>query len=163
MFFTIFAHSMLEYPLWYLYFLIPFVMFLATSGKTYKISSNIIIAITGIPLILLVYLLIQSSLIFNTLVYYNDAPDNISDYRTQAKYLNNLATTNILFAYPAYYSLDNYINVDDANTNQTFSIRKQLAFENKFTGFHPYPDNIIKQAKLNWILGHKDLAKEQVK
>ena len=59
--------------------------------------------------------------------------------------------------------MDNYINVDDTNTNQTFSIRHQLAFENKFTGFHPYPDNIIKQAKLNWILGNKNLAKEQVK
>lgn len=162
MFFTIFAHSMVEYPLWYMYFLVPFVIFLSCTKSSWKISSNMTILISGIPLIILVYMMINSSIIFNNLVYYNDNPDDLGDFRTQAKYLQNLGNTNLLWAYPAYYSLDNYINVDDTNTDRTFSIKNQLVIENKFTGFHPYPDNIIKQAKLNWILGNKELAKEQV-
>ena len=107
--------------------------------------------------------MISSSIIFNTLVNYNDNPDDAGDFRTQSKYLYNLAQNNTLWSYPAYYALDNYINVDDNNTNSNFSIKKQLIIENIFTGFHPYPDNIIKQAKLNWILGNKDLAITQVK
>lgn len=163
MFFTIFAHSMVEYPLWYTYFLIPFVMFLAMGKSSYKISSNVAIMISGIPLILIIYLIINGSIIFNTIVYYNDAPDNISDFKDQSSYLKNLASSNILWTYPAYYSLDNYMNVDDTSTNKTFSIKSQLEFEEKFTGFHPYPDNLIKLAKLNWILGNKEIAENQVK
>lgn len=162
MFFTIFAHSMVEYPLWYIYFLVPFTMFLATTKSSLKISSNVAIICSGIPIVFIVYLMVKSSIIFSTIVYYNDPPDTISDFRTQAMYLKNLATSNVLWAYPASYSLDNYMNIDDANTNKTFSIKNQLAFEEKFTEFHPYPDNLIKLARLNWILGNKEIAKDQV-
>lgn len=162
MFFTILAHSMVEYPLWYIYFLVPFVMLLALAKSSFKISSNTTIILSGIPIVFIVYLMVKSSIIFSTLVYYNDPPDDIYDFRTQAMYLKNLAATNVLWTYPASYSLDNYMNVDDANTNKTFSIKNQLAFEEQFTEFHPYPDNLIKLARLNWILGNKEVAKDQV-
>jgi O-antigen ligase len=162
MFFTIFLHSMVEYPLWYIYFLAPLVMFLALTKSSFTLKNNTMIVLTGAPIVFIIYLMVQGSIIFSTLVYYNDPPDNSPDFRTQAIYLKNLAATNVLWRYPAYYALDNYINVDDANTNKTFSLKNQLKFEEEFTGFHPYPDNLIKLAKLNWILGNKNLALEQV-
>lgn len=166
MIFTTLSHSMVEYPLWYIYFLIPLAMFLATGKPLFTTSSNLTAGISTLPLAFIVYFLITGSLLYNTLVEYNDPPSGLSeqqDFITQAKYLDNLVKHNTLWSYPALYALDNYINIDDANTNKTFSIRNQLLLENQFSDFHPYPDNLIKQAQLNWIKGNDEKAFELVR
>lgn len=162
MIFTTLIHSMVEYPLWYMYFLGPLIIFLAIDKPIVKLSSNLIAAIVIVPLSTIIYLMFQGSLIFNTLVYYIDSPIDSKPFITQSKYLENLANHNVLWAYPALYVLDSYIIMHDANTNKCFSIQTQLQYENKFSNFHPYPDNIIKQAILNWDLGNKEKARQLV-
>ena len=153
MIFTTFMHSMVEYPLWYIYFLGPLVIFLSLDRPIFITNSNIIASIIIIPLSVIVYLNVKSCFIFNTLVYYNEAPNSIKEFTKQAKYLENLVNNDILWEYTALYSLDNYIVVNSINTNKYMDINTQLQYENKFSEFHPYPDNIIKQAMLNWNLG----------
>ncbi|MFN7094529.1 MAG: Wzy polymerase domain-containing protein, partial [Burkholderiales bacterium] len=162
LFATTLAHSMLEYPLWYIYFLGPFIMFLAIDNPLTKLNSNTLAGIATLPMAGLVYLMLSSSFVFNTLVNYIDTPINLSAFQTQAKYLEDLTQRNSLWAYPALYTLDNYIIIDSSNTNKTFSLNDQLDYENKFTNFHPYPDNLIKQALLKWKLGQHVQAKKLV-
>ena len=104
----------------------------------------------------------KGSFIFNTLVNYNDPPSEYKYYTRQAKYLQDVVDNNTLWAYPALYSFDNYIIVDDKNSNAYIDLPTQLKYENRFSNFHPYPDNMIKQAMLYWNLGDKDTARNFV-
>jgi O-antigen ligase len=163
MIFTTLAHSMVEYPLWYIYFLGPWMIFLSIDKPIFKLSSNVASGIAIIPLVCMVYLLFKASFIMNALVSYVDAPSNKTYFVPQEQYLESLVNNNVLWAYPAMHTLDNYINIDDANTNSVMSAQTQLNYENHFSGFHPYPDNMIKQAQLYWNMGDKAEARRYVR
>lgn len=151
---TTLAHSMVEYPLWYLYFLGPFIMFLSIASpyKEIKIDHKYIIGTSITPIILLIYFMVSGSLIHQRLVNYFDVPDNKKAFVTQAKYIENLVNNNILWKLPALHTLDDYINVNDANTNYAFSTQLQLEYELKFTNTYPYPSCLLKVAMLYWNL-----------
>ena len=163
MIFTTLAHSMVEYPLWYIYFLGPLIMFLAIDKPIAVINSNIASGVAIVPVSVMVYLMFKGSFTFNILVAYIDTPLDKTYYIQHAKYLENIANNNTLWDYPAMYTLDNYINVNDPNTDAVFSTKTQLDYENHFSYFHPYPDNMIKQAMLNWNLGNKEEARKFVR
>lgn len=163
MIFTTLSHSMVEYPLWYIYFLGPWIIFLSIDKPLYKLSSNTASGIAIIPVVLMVYLMFNGSFIMNALINYIDPPVDKAYFVKQQKYLVNLVDNKIIWAYPAMYTLDNYINIDDTNTDSIMSKSTQLKYENKFSGFHPYPDNTIKQAKLYWNIGNKEKARRYVK
>lgn len=155
---TTFAHSMVEYPLWYFYFLCPLIMFMSLDKPLFDFKSSSIAAIVSMPLALIVYLLITSSILFNTLVNYIDIPNNKAAFISQGRYLEKLVNNNIIWAYPAMYVLDNYITINNISTNSLFDVNTQLKYENLFTNSHPYPDNLIKLSMLNWNLGNVTLA-----
>ncbi len=158
---TTIAHSMLEYPLWYMYFLGGFIMFLSVDKPLSSVATKKITLILAIPVIYIVYLIISNCIIVNKLADYDDAPENnLAQFAMQAKYLENIANQNGLLAYPALYTLDNYINIDDNQTNQIFTISQQLHYTNKLANFHPYADTLIKQAKLYWKIGNHKKAKQ---
>ncbi|MBY0379179.1 MAG: Wzy polymerase domain-containing protein, partial [Burkholderiales bacterium] len=157
---TTIAHSMLEYPLWYFYFLGPFIMFLSVDKPIMIFNKKTAVGISFIPIILLVFVIIKNSLIFNTLVDYIDTPDNINKFQSQATALKSIADKNILASYLTIFTLDNYINIDSPYTSKSFTKEEQLKYESIFTNFQPYPQNLIKLAKLEWNAGNKDKAKE---
>ena len=163
MIFTTLAHSMVEYPLWYIYFLGPWMMFLSIDKPLYKLNTNTASGIAIIPVVAIVYLMWTGTFIMNALVNYIDPPLDKVYYVKQEKYLANLVNNNLIWAYPAMYTLDNYINIDDTNTDSTITKPTQLDYENKFSNFHPYPDNMIKQAQLYWNMGNKEEAKRYVR
>ncbi|TXI92070.1 MAG: hypothetical protein E6Q33_08190 [Neisseriales bacterium] len=159
---TTLIHSMNEYPLWYMYFLAGFIMFLSVDKPIYTINTNILSGISAAPLLLIIYLMIKGSFIFDKMVDYYDTPDDQKTFISNANYLQNLVDHNILWSYFAIYSLDNYINVDTAYTNALFSTAIQLQYTSKFDQFHPYPDTLIKEAMLQWNMGNKEKAKQLV-
>ena len=163
MMFTTLDHSMVEYPLWYIYFLGPLVIFFAMDKPLFNLNTNLAAGISIIPLATLVFLLFKSSFIFDSLVNYIDTPSDQKSFTAQARYVQNIVDTNTLWAYPAAYTLDSYINVDTPFTNMTFDIPTQLKYENILADFHPYPDNMITQAKLYWKLGDKQKARDYVR
>lgn len=159
---TTLIHSMNEYPLWYMYFLAGFIMFLSIDKPIYTINTNILSGISAAPLLLIIYLMIKGSFIFDKMVDYYDTPDDQKTFISNANYLQNLVDHNILWSYFAIYSLDNYINVDTAYTNALFATAIQLQYTSKFDQFHPYPDTLIKEAMLQWNMGNKEKAKQLV-
>lgn len=160
---TTLAHSMNEYPLWYMYFLSGLIMFLSMDKPWVKISSKSTIAVSILPICGLVYLIIKSSIIFDTMVNYYDTPDDQKSFNAQAKYLQNLVDHNLLWSYHAAYTLDNYINVDTDFTDALYPLKTQYEYTHKFDSFHPYPDTLIKEAMLDWNLGNKADAERLVK
>ncbi len=160
---TTLAHSMNEYPLWYMYFLAGLVTFLAMDKPIITISAKKIILVSTVPLIACIYLMIRGSIIFDTLVNYYDAPDDQTAYNSQAKWIQNIVDTNQMWSYFAIYTLDNYINVDTDLTDKLFTLKQQYYYTHWLDSFHPYPDTMIKEAMLDWNLNNKQAAVELVK
>ena len=159
MFATTFAHSMLEYPLWYLYFLGTFIIFLSVDKPIFQISSKKIALFLTIPLLYLIYIMINSSIIFDNLVaIYSPPKDDKQAFVIQGNSLSKIVDNNALMSYPALLSLDNYITIDSSYTNNLFSRANQFYYVNKLEEFHPYPDTLIKLAKLYNQIGYTDKA-----
>lgn len=160
---TTLSHSMVEYPLWYLYFLGPLIMFLSITPplKTFESTSFALIMI--VPLSLITFLIIQGTIIYNNLVGFIDTPYDEKTFVQQGTYLKNLVNHNILWAYPALYTLDNYIELNNKNSDLLFTNKEKIYYEEKFVNFRPYPSNLIKCAKLNWAEGNKAQAERLVK
>jgi O-antigen ligase len=160
---TTLSHSMNEYPLWYMYFLGGFICFLSCDKPLYIINLRSIYAIIGVVCVAgFAYLIINASIIFDTLVDYYDTPDDQDSFTQQAKYLENLQQ-NRIWEYYAAYTLDNYINVDTDFTNKLMPVQQQYNYTHRFDSFHPYPDTLIKEAMLAWKLGKYDQAQQLVK
>lgn len=159
MLFTTLDHSMLEYPLWYLYFLAPLVIFMSINQSVWEFKfQKTIIVILSIPVLLLIPIMVQSSFTFNHLVNINDPSTDADEYKENLHYLEHLANNSILWAYPALYVLDNYNNVDTELTDENLSVKDQLKYVNRFTNYHPYPMDLVSRAMLNWKLGNKEQA-----
>jgi O-antigen ligase len=157
---TTITHSMVEYPLWYFYFLCPFIMFLSIDKPLFNLKPGVLIKFTTLPLLIIIYFIISSSIVYDTMVYYIDTPKIKNTFISQARYLEKIVNNNTLLSFPAMFTLDNYINVNQPNTNALFDLTTQLKYENLFTSSHPYPDNLIKLAMLNWNNGNYTLAKK---
>lgn len=155
---TTLIHALDEYPLWYLYFLSALIMFLSCDKPMFIVSHKKIIALFVLPVAYLIYFMVVSSFVFDKLVSYMDVPDDSKQFTTQTKYLENLANTSKLWEYVARYDLDNYITVDDEDTDDNFTLEEQFALTKKFADYHPYPDTMIKEAMLAFNLGDKKLA-----
>lgn len=145
------THSMLEYPLWYLYFLGPFIMTLSVNKASLaKISSNTLAGISIAPIIYIFYQLITGNNIITRLTEYFEPPHESKSFIMQTNYLKNLANSNSLWEFPAIYTLSNYLNIDNTNTNSAFTLSEQLYYIHKFSDFRPFPDLQVKIAILNW-------------
>lgn len=160
---TTISHSMNEYPLWYMYFLAGLVTFISLDKPIASFKSNTIAAVSILPVSFLVYLMIQGSIIFDTLVDYYDAPDDQKSFNKQALYLEKIVNNNILWSYFGIYTLDNYINIDTDLTDNFMSMKQQYYYTNMLATFHPYPDTMMKQAMLELNLGNESAAESIVK
>ena len=155
---TTLIHSMVEYPLWYLYFLGVFVIFLSITTPI-KTMNNKIITIAFMPFItLLFYIMITKSIIFDKLVNYIDTPDKASIFKINTQNLLDIANKDQLMSYFAIFTLDNYIEPDGEFSLQSLSLGEMLEYENKFVLFQPYPLNLTKLAKIEWNMGNKNTA-----
>lgn len=160
---TTLAHSMNEYPLWYVYFLVGLVTFISLDKPLATISTKLVTLISIAPLAYLAYLMIRGSMIFDTLVDYYDTPDDQKTFNNQAHYLEKLTNTNVLWSYYSLYTLDNYIDVDEEMTDNLMTIQQQYYYTNKLATFHPYPDTMLKQAMLDFNIGNESAAESLVK
>ncbi len=157
--FTTIDHSMLEYPLWYLYFLAPFIMFLSIKQNYWIFKmQRTLITILATLVICLIPIIIINSITFEHLVDINDPPTDKNEFKNNIHYLMQLSNKQILWTYPSLYVLDNYNNVDNKLTDENLSIKEQLDLVTRFTNYHPYPMDLINQAMLNWKVGNKKLA-----
>lgn len=160
---TTLTHSMDEYPLWYLYFLTGFVVFLSLDKPIFTINTNIYKkTVILLPAIFITMLMIQGSFTFNKLVSYYDTPDEQKEFNAQGNYLRKLIDQNTLWAYYGIYTLDNYIDVDTDETDNFMDTKTQREYTKRLENYHPYPDTMLKLAMLDFSLGNKASAESLI-
>jgi len=149
-------HSMLEYPLWYLYFLAMLVIFSALAptpaksrGTTLSVFWRLVLfacaAAVGVLSIMAVPHYKELESLYTPT---NNTPlDN-----TRTARLGEIVHSQPLFAFHALYTLDNYIEATPENLPQKRVWTDQLA------AFRPYPDVLMKQAEMQAMVGDEATA-----
>lgn len=147
-------HSQLEYPLWYLYFLAVLVMMGAlapvvpTPLKGLAGWGGSAMAL-GLTALLVIY-----TPRYNELVsLYTPTGEAKSDAARSAR-LKTIVKNEPLLAFHALSCLDNYIGVSRER------LADNLAFTTQLARFRPYPEVLLKQARLEALAGHQARAQE---
>ncbi|MDF0604344.1 Wzy polymerase domain-containing protein [Neisseriaceae bacterium TC5R-5] len=147
------THSMLEYPLWYYYFLAMLVIFSAMAPRT---SPAIISWPWRLPMLLttvyFAWLSLSSLSLFWEMVDLSTPTNNTQRDLKRRTRLAELVQTQPLFAFHALYSLDDYLAVSHDDLAQ------KLLLEQRLTAFRPYPDVMLKRAQLEILAGKPQQA-----
>ncbi|WP_024301198.1 PglL family O-oligosaccharyltransferase [Pseudogulbenkiania sp. MAI-1] len=145
-------HSLLEYPLWYLYFLAVLVMFMAlVPGQGVRLARP-----ARLPLWLGVAALGWLSLAalprYNELLGLYTPQGNAKANEVRVARLAEIVETEPLFAFHALNTLDNYLQ---PTREQLPEKRRWLA---RLAAFRPYPDVLLKKAQLEALAGDEAAA-----
>lgn len=153
---TTFVQGLFQYPLWYSYFLLYFILFLSFDKPIYSLKNNKFIKITlAIILIALSYMFKSSIYTYTDLVYYTDVPQDTDDYSANIIKLEDIVNNNLLWSFPALMVLDNYILPGVPQTNNAMPIEDQLKYTDMLANELPYSGAIFKQ-----IILHKETGDE---
>jgi O-antigen ligase len=151
---TIFAQSLFQYPLWYSYFLMFFVLFLSINKPSFSFPNNMIIrASAGILFMVFLWLCIANTLIYNQLVSYTAVPQDSDDYSHNVQQLKQLVEENKLWSLPALLVLDSYNLPGSPLTNSALSLEEQKKYIDMVSNELPYPGAIYKQIIIHKITG----------
>lgn len=150
----ILTHSFLEYPLWYAYFMVLLVIFLAFAPAKfvlynksfYKLVSAIIVGV----MMLFAYNAYQAN---NELTSYTQTPTDYDDYVTNVTGLRSYIDSNSMWSLPAMMVLDNYIMPGSQATNAVMSPAEQMRYVDQLANALPYPGALFKQIIIHKMSG----------
>ncbi len=151
---TIFGQSLFQYPLWYAYFLMFFILFLSLDKPIYQIDNSKIIK--GIATLVFLgflgvgYLNIQT---YNEMSTYVQVPEDADDYASNLQHLEKFADSNSIWAMPALVLMDSYILPTSPQTNAVMSPQDQVKYIDKLANVLPYPGAIFKQIISHRVIG----------
>ncbi|WP_233201109.1 PglL family O-oligosaccharyltransferase [Chromobacterium alticapitis] len=151
------THSMLEYPLWYFYFLAMLVVFAAMAPRDEKTASPMLRLPLLAALAWVGWLSISTTPMFWELVNLYTPTGNAQKDAKRSARLVEIIETKPLFAYHALYTLDDYLPINRDN------LRQKLALEDRLTAFRPYPDVMLKRAQMEMLAGERAKAEETLR
>ena len=154
MLFCIFLHSNFEYPLWYAYFLVLFVLFLSfSSGKiniknTLSIKSIFVIIFVGFA-----WICYNNSVQYDKLVQMSQVPTDADDYKNNVANLEGVINNSLMWSLPALMVLDTYNMPGSATTNSVLSPEEQVKYTDMLANELPYPGALLKQVIIHKLVG----------
>lgn len=153
---TTFTQGLFQYPLWYSYFLLYFILFLSFDKPIYSLKNNKYIKIGIICVLVLFSYMFKTSLYtYTDLVFYTDVPQDSDDFTANVIKLEGLVNNNLLWSLPALMVLDNYILPGVPQTNNAMPIADQMKYTDMLASELPYSGAIFKQ-----IILHKENSDE---
>ncbi|MCX8514607.1 MAG: Wzy polymerase domain-containing protein [Burkholderiales bacterium] len=151
---TIFVQGCFQYPLWYAYFLIYFILFLSFDKPilTYN-NSKLIKGLSVIVFAGFIGFFVNNVIIYNNLTVLATVPHDIDDYTANTHKLEEIIQNNPMWVEPALIVMDSYIIPGSDRTNAAMNLREQLYFEDQVGNDLPYPSAIFKQIILHKMAG----------
>lgn len=156
---TIFAQGLFQFPLWYAYFLMFFILLLSVDKPVFILENNKITkGIASLLLIGFIGFAGVNILIYNQLVAYSVVPKDADDYAYNLNKVKNIVNTNVFWSMPALLVLDKYNILGSAETNAALTPEEQLKYADMIGNMLPYPSAIFKQLITHKIVGDEDGA-----
>lgn len=150
----ILTHSFLEYPLWYAYFIVLLVIFLAFAPARYSLNlSKLLKGLGSVIVALLMFFAYNSYQMNNQLMAYTQTPTDYDDYVTNVTALEQIIDSNSIWSLSAMMVLDNYIMPGSQATGAAMPVADQLRFVDKLANALPYPGALFKQIVVHKMTG----------
>ena len=154
MLFCIFLHSNFEYPLWYAYFMVLFVMFLSFGkGQINFKNTPTIKTIFVVILLVFTWFTFTSSTQYNKLVGLTQVPNDADDYKNNVTKLEDLINNNLIWSLPALMVLDNYNMPGSPAINAVLTPVQQMKYTDMLANELPYPGALLKQVIMHKLSG----------
>lgn len=151
---TIFTQGLFQYPLWYAYFLMFFILFLSFTKPVLSFNnSKMIKGGVAFLCILFVWLCGVNLPIYNQVVAATIVPHDSDDYLHNVTMLEGVINTDRLWTLPASMVLDQYNLPGTQLTNMSFSVQDQLKYTDMVADEMPYPSAIFKQIIIHKMVG----------
>ncbi|MDN0075707.1 Wzy polymerase domain-containing protein [Crenobacter sp. SG2303] len=149
-------HSMLEYPLWYLYFLAVLVIAVALAPQPEGELRRgwLVPLISAVMAVALTVLAVQGYQRYWELVGLYTPFDNAKRDAPRVARLAAIVEHEPLYAFHALNTLDNYLDATPDNLVQ------KRRWVNLLAASRPYPDVLLKKAKLEALAGEERRAEE---
>lgn len=150
-------HSMLEYPLWYFYFLSMAVIFVSLAPhRGYRMRMGFRVLTVMVMLVLI----IEAFLAFpyhSTLEALYGPTDDRASNRKREERLINIINTNPRYAFHALFTLDDYLEASPERRADT------RYWVNRLAAVRPYPSVLLKKAQLEALAHEPTKALETMK
>ena len=151
---TIFGQSFFQYPLWYAYFLMFFVLFLSLDKPIYQIdNSKTIRGIATLVVVIFCGLCYSNIQTYNEMLTYTQVPEDADDFANNLNHLEKYADSVSIWSLPALLVMDNYVLPTSPKTNAAMSPQDQLKYIDKLANIVPYPGAIFKQIIIHKVVG----------
>jgi len=151
-------HSMVEYPLWYLYFLAMLVIFMALAPLPERGRG------TGLRvlwrLVLFVGMVALGAVSIDSVKHYAELTrlytptNNAKIDNPRIERLIAIIHTEPLYAFHAIYTLDNYLEATPDD------LPRKRALIDLLAAIRPYPDVLLKQAEMQAMVGQEPQAEQ---
>ncbi|MBX9865581.1 MAG: Wzy polymerase domain-containing protein [Burkholderiales bacterium] len=125
----ILTHSFLEYPLWYAYFMVLLIIFLAFAPAKYSLKNSLGSKVICSVVVAFLLLFAYNSYQMNTeLTNYTQTPTDSDDYISNVTGLEKIVDSDSIWSLSAMMVLDNYIMPGSQVTNAVMSPADQLKY-----------------------------------
>lgn len=144
--FTIFIQSLFQFPLWYAYFLMYFILFLSMDKAVFSFNNTKLIK--GIILITTLgftYFIFSNLTIYNQLAANAQVPNDNDDFKANVVWLQQLIDNNLIWAFPAILEMNIYNLPGSDKTNNVLPLQNQVKYVDMLGSELPYPEVIFKQ------------------
>ncbi|MBY0380260.1 MAG: O-antigen ligase family protein [Burkholderiales bacterium] len=156
---TMFGQSLFQYPLWYAYFFMYFMLLLSINKPVISFNNTKLFkGIFSVIFIGFIYFCGLNYQIYMQIVSYTTQPKNIDDYATNLKGLQQIIEYDPLWVFPSLMVLDNYIQVGSKQTTMVLSKQEQTKYIDMLGNLLPYPGAIIKQLVVHKMIGDNKSA-----
>ncbi|RTK97586.1 MAG: hypothetical protein EKK64_01100 [Neisseriaceae bacterium] len=150
----ILIHSLLEYPLWYSYFMILLAVFLAFSPAVKEFKNSMVIKATGMIFTLMICgVAYNANQVNNFLISAAQPSSDYDDYTSNVTQLEQIINSNSMWSMPAMMVLDNYIMPGSQATSAAMSPTDQVKYVDGLANVLPYPSALFKQVIVHKIVG----------
>ena len=150
----ILTHSFLEYPLWYAYFIVLLIIFLAFAPAKYTLKNSIGVKAVGSIIVALLMLFAYNSYQMNNqLMAYTQTPTDSDDFVSNVTGLEQIVDSDSIWSMSAMMVLDNYIMPGSQATTAVMSPADQLKYVDKLANALPYPGALFKQIIVHKMAG----------
>lgn len=150
----ILIHSLLEYPLWYSYFMILLAVLLAFAPAVKEFKNKLSIKLfSSIIALMICGIAYNANQVNNFLISASQPSSDYDDYTANVTQLEKLIDTNSMWSLPALMVLDNYITPGSQATSAVMQPAEQLKYVDLLANVLPYPSALFKQIVVHKMIG----------
>ncbi|MFN8771161.1 MAG: Wzy polymerase domain-containing protein [Neisseriaceae bacterium] len=151
---TLFGQSMFQYPLWYGYFFMYFIILLSINKGTISFNnSKLFKGIFSVIFFVFIYFCWSNYQTYLKVASYTEQPKTIDDYTNNIRGLQQVIDHNPLWVLPSLMVMDNYVQPGSPQLNGILSVSDQIKYIDMLGNQLPYPGAIVKQLIIHKMVG----------